>query len=82
MNRRIERAHANIWSFIRCIVSEESRFQHVHIQIEIGTQLRSRSNSTDANQKRINTLYQRYNDKQINAEDLLNGLSFLVAKKK
>ena len=38
LNRRIERAHANIWPFIGCIVDEESRFQYTYIQINIGVQ--------------------------------------------
>jgi hypothetical protein len=33
-------------------------------------------------QKRINVLNERYNNKEINAEDLMNGLSLLVANKK
>ena len=30
---RMERARTNIWSFIRCIVSKESLFQHLYVQI-------------------------------------------------
>ncbi|CAF4462764.1 unnamed protein product, partial [Rotaria socialis] len=64
-NRRMEQAHANIWSFIRCIVREESRFQHLYVQINTGSKRRPRSSYTNGIQKRIDTLMQRYNNKQI-----------------
>ncbi len=82
LNRRLERAHANIWSFIRCIASEESRFQHQYIQINTGAQQRPKSNVTDAIQKRIDTLNERYNKNEIDVEDFLNALSLLIAQKK
>ncbi len=78
----MERAHANIWSFIRCIASEESRFQHQYIQINTGAQQRPKSNVTDAIQKRIDTLNERYNKNEIDVEDFLNALSLLIAQKK
>ncbi len=78
----MERAHANIWSFIRCIVSEESRFQHSYIHINTGAQRRSKSNSTDAIQKQMDVLNERYDKNEIDVEELLNGLPLLIAKKK
>ncbi|UJR34406.1 hypothetical protein I4U23_021813 [Adineta vaga] len=39
LNRRIEQAHANIWSFIRCIINRESRFQHLYVKINTGSQM-------------------------------------------
>ena len=81
-NRRLERAHANIWSFIRCIVSEETRFQHVFVQLQTGSQRRPKATSSDLIQKRVNTLNERYTNQEIDAEELLDGLSFLIAKKK
>jgi hypothetical protein len=81
LNRRLERAHANIWSFIRCIVNEDTRFQHVHIHLQTGSQRRPKAYSSDRIQKRMNTLNERYNSQEINAEELLDGLSLLIAKK-
>ena len=52
LNRRMERAHSNMWSFIRCIVSEESRFQHVNVQPNTGVQRRPKATCTCSTQKR------------------------------
>ncbi|CAF1246239.1 unnamed protein product [Adineta ricciae] len=81
LNRRLERAHANIWTFIRCIASEESRFQHFLIQLETGAQRRAKTNATDAIQKRVDALNERYEKQEIDAENLLCGLALLVDKK-
>ncbi|CAF2869516.1 unnamed protein product [Rotaria sp. Silwood2] len=81
LNRRMGRAHANIWSFIRCIVSEESRFQHLYVQISTGAKRRPISSSTNGIQKRIDTLMARYNNNDIDVEQLLDNLSLLIAKK-
>ncbi|CAF1691325.1 unnamed protein product, partial [Adineta ricciae] len=75
------RAHANIWTFIRCIASEESRFQHFLIQLETGAQRRAKTNATNAIQKRVDPLNERYEKQEIDAENLLYGLALLVAKK-
>lgn len=81
LNWRIERAHGNIWSFIRCIVSEESRFQHLHAQMNAGAKRRPLPRSTNDIQNRINILTERYNN-NINVEQLLDSLlSLLVARK-
>lgn len=82
LNRRIQRAHANIWAFIRCLVSEESRFQHVLIRFNTGSERRPKSTSADNLQKRIVVLNQRFDNKEINADELLNGLSLLIGNKK
>ncbi|CAM4835599.1 unnamed protein product [Rotaria magnacalcarata] len=74
LNRRMEQARANIWSFIRCIVNEETRYQHSYNQINTGAQPRLQSKLTDAIQKRIDALNERYNNKEINVEELLNVL--------
>ena len=78
----MEQAHANIWSFIRCIVREESRFQHLYVQINTGSKRRPRSSYTNGIQKRIDTLTQWYNNKQIDVKQLLDNLLLLVAKNK
>jgi hypothetical protein len=82
LNRHIQRAHSDIWAFVRCLMSEESRFQHLFIQFNTGAERRPKSTSADAIQKRIKVLNERFNNKEINAEDLLNGLSLLIANKK
>ncbi len=40
-----------------------------------------KSNATDAIQKRIDILDERYNKNEINVEDFLNALSLLIAQK-
>jgi len=57
-------------------VSEECRSQLLYIQ------RRSKSNSADAISKQINTLNEGYNNKEIDVEELSNGLSLVVVKKK
>jgi hypothetical protein len=63
-------------------MSEDIRFQHSYIQINTGAQCRPKSNFTDAIQKRMDTLNEQYDKKEINVEELLNGLSMLIPKKK
>ncbi|CAF4145951.1 unnamed protein product, partial [Adineta steineri] len=58
LNRRIERAHGNIWSFIKCIINEESRFQHLYVQIITGAQRRPTPRSKN-NSQRLWTTDQR-----------------------
>jgi hypothetical protein len=47
-----------------------------------GAQRRPKATLVDTIQKRIDVLNQRYNNKQINSEELLNGLSLLIARRK
>ena len=82
MNRRIEHAHGNIWSFIRCVISEESRFQHLYVQVITGAQRRPVPRSTNNIQRRIDALMARYSNKDIDVEQLLDSLSLLIGKKK
>ena len=82
LNRRIERAHSNIWSFITCLVAEECRFQHLYSQVNAGTSLPHKTTPADSMQKRLDTLNDRYNNHEINGEQLLNALSLLIALKK
>ncbi len=64
----MERARANIWSFIRCIISEESRFQQLYVQISTDAKRRPISSSTNGIQKRIDTLMAHYNNNDIDVE--------------
>jgi hypothetical protein len=63
------------------MVSEESRFQHLYVQISTGAKRRPTSSSANGIQKRIDTIMARYNNKDIDVEQLLDNLSLLIAKK-
>jgi hypothetical protein len=63
-------------------MSEESRFQHCYIQLSSGARRRLRSKATDAIQKRIQTMNQRYNQNEISIDEFLDGLSLLIAQKR
>ncbi|CAF4935093.1 unnamed protein product [Rotaria sp. Silwood1] len=80
LNSRISKYHPNIWAFIRCIQGEENRFNHLLIQMKGGLTARPKTKKTLAIQHRIDTLYVRYNNGDINANELLDGLSYVVAK--
>ncbi|CAF3249819.1 unnamed protein product [Rotaria sp. Silwood2] len=80
LNLRISKYHPNIWAFIRCIQGEENRFNHLLMQMKGGLTARPKTKKTLAIQHRIDTLYIRYDNGDINANELLNGLSYVVAK--
>ncbi len=80
MNSRIYRHHPNIWDLISFMKAEEKRVQNITLQWSSGASKQKEKRST-ALQNRINTLYDRYNNYQITASQLLNGLSLFVAKK-
>ncbi|CAF1277492.1 unnamed protein product [Rotaria sp. Silwood1] len=81
-NRRVQILHPNIWSFIKFLQAEESRFHHRHIQFSSGLGTRTQKFKTIAIQHRIENLTERYNDGLINVMEYLDGLSLVVAKKK
>ena len=80
LNSRLSKSHPNVWTFIQCIQGEEHRFNHLMIQMKAGLSARPKTNRTQAIQQRVNTLYSRYANGDISATDLLDGLSFVVAK--
>jgi hypothetical protein len=80
LNHRIERAHPNIWSFIKCLQGEETRLRHMLLQIDAGAQARPQAAATLAIQQRIDTLNERYANNEIDLRKLLDGLSTVVAK--
>jgi hypothetical protein len=55
--------------------------KHIYIQLNPGAQGAPKSTTANIIQKRIGTLNERYNKKEIDVEELLNGLSLLVAKR-
>ncbi|CAM4967139.1 unnamed protein product [Rotaria socialis] len=80
LNLRIAKHHPNIWILIRCIQGEEIRFNHVLIQMIGGLTCRTKTAATNAIQQRIDTLYLRYQNNEITVDELLLGLSYVVAK--
>lgn len=82
LNRRIERAHSNIWSFIKCIMTEENRVKHMYAQINAGNERRPCSSAQNEMEKQLKNLYERYDSQELNSTQLLHQLSLLMAKKK
>ena len=81
-NRRVLIHHPNIWSFINLLQGEENRFNHIYTQFNAGLGARTQQKKTIAIQHRINNLDQRYYDGLINVIEYLDGLSFVVAKRR
>ena len=71
-----------MWSFIRCLISEESRFQHLYVQTITSAQRQPVTRSTNNIQRRIDALMDRYDNKNIDVEQLLESLSLLIGKEK
>jgi len=80
MNHRISRNHPHIWRFIQFMQFEEKNVQTIILQWSSGASKKQNVRTT-GKQKRIDTLYQRYNDGLINSSQLLTGLSYLVGNK-
>ena len=80
LNARISKYHPNIWAFIKCIQGEESRFNHLLIQMKGGLTARTPTKKTQAIQQRLDALYSRYDNDEINENELLESLSYVVAK--
>ncbi|CAF2042089.1 unnamed protein product [Rotaria magnacalcarata] len=81
-NRRVQINHPNIWSFIKLLQGEENRFHHMYVQFIAGLGTRSKQAKTVAIQRRIDKLGERYYDGTINTMEYLDGLSFIVTKRK
>ena len=64
------------------IQSEHARFEHILIQLDAGASVPKPSTKTKAFQLRLDTLYNRFRANEINAKELLSGLSLLIGKKK
>ncbi len=80
LNHRIEKSHSNIWSFIKTLQGEESRFRHMLIQMNAGAKGRPKTAATNAIQQRIDTLNERYSNNEIDLQLYLDGLSTVVAR--
>ncbi|CAF4099381.1 unnamed protein product [Rotaria magnacalcarata] len=62
---RLSRKHPNIWSFIQLIQSEHARFEHILIQLDAGASTSKPSTKTKAFQLRLDTLYNRFHEKEL-----------------
>ena len=71
-----------MWSFIKVRQGEENRFNHMRIQFYIGLGARTKQPRTIAIQRRVENLDMRYHDSLITPLEYLDGLSFVVAKRK
>ncbi|CAM4973970.1 unnamed protein product [Rotaria socialis] len=71
-NRRVLVHHPNIWSFIKFLQGEESRFYHMNIQFSAGLDARAKQARTMAIQRHIDCLDRRYYDGVINVMEYLN----------
>ncbi|CAF3069025.1 unnamed protein product [Rotaria sp. Silwood2] len=80
LNSRLSKSHPNIWTFIKCIQREENRFNHLMIQMKAGLSTRPKTAKTQAIQQRLDTLYTRYNNSEIVAMELFDGLSYVMTK--
>ncbi len=74
--------HPNIWSFIKFLKGEENRFHHMSIQFNAGLGTRPKQAKIIAIQRRMDNLTERYYDELISVMEYLDGLSFVVAKRK
>ncbi|CAF1191409.1 unnamed protein product [Didymodactylos carnosus] len=74
--------HPNIWHFTNCLKQEEVYYGHQVIQMRAGATGRPKTKKTNCVQRRIDTLGDRYENDEINLEEYLEGLSFVIAKDK
>ncbi|CAF1195610.1 unnamed protein product [Didymodactylos carnosus] len=77
-NIRVNKHHPNIWHFINCLGQEEVYFHHQVIQMLVGATGRSKTKKTNCVQRRIDILVDRYKNDEINLEEYLEDLSFVV----
>ena len=80
MNHRIACNHPHTWRFIQFMQAEEKNVQTIILQWFSGASKKQNVRTT-GKQKRIDTLYQRYNDGLINSSQLLTRFSYLVGNK-
>ncbi|CAF4050241.1 unnamed protein product [Rotaria sordida] len=80
MNSRIYRNHPDIWLFIKFLQNEEKRVRCISIQWSAGASRKNNPRTTSV-QHRLNSLYKRYDDNQMNSSELLQGLAYVIAKK-
>lgn len=74
--------HPNLWSFIKVLQGEENRFEHRRIQFYASLGARTKQSRTIAIQHRIDNICMRYCNSLITPMKYLDGLSFIVPKRK
>ena len=82
LNERVVRSHPNIWTFIKCLQNEQSRMHHLLLQMNVGARARQPTATTNRIQNRIETLNEQYRGGQTTIDQLLDGLSLVVATQK
>jgi len=76
--RRLQRIHPNIWSFIDSIKKEVQTVHDLIAQINCGMRPREKKTQSKLVEGRIRELYNRFDNKTITVESLLQELSFYV----
>ncbi|UJR24210.1 hypothetical protein I4U23_027177 [Adineta vaga] len=79
---RILRKHPNVWTFIQLIQSENARIEHLIVLLDAGAATSKESSKTTAFQKRFCNRKTRFHNYEINAKQLLHGLSMLIGAPK
>ena len=74
--------HPNIWTFIQLIQDENIRLEHLLIQLSAGASSSQPTARTTAFQRRFETLKQRFENSEIGAKQLLQGLALLLGSHK
>ncbi len=70
--------HPNVWTFIQLIQSENARCEHLIIQLNSGASSAKETAQTTMFQRRFETLKTRFNNNEISAAKLLDGLGLLI----
>ena len=76
----MDKFHPNVWHLIECLKKEEVCVRQQMLKIMMGGK-KNINKKTVSLQQRIHSLNSQFKEKQINIDDLLRGLSLLVATK-
>ncbi|CAF4668798.1 unnamed protein product [Rotaria sp. Silwood2] len=79
---RLNKKHPNIWIFINAIQKEIQTVHHLIFQINCGMKPRTKRPKSKIADQRMKELYERFDKKQIDPQELLKELSFFVASGK
>lgn len=81
--KKVNQHHPSVWRLITCLAQQEFTQYHRMLAAVGGLpQKRRRSKSSVKMQKRIDTLTELCKNGTITEDELLTGLTFVVAKKK
>ncbi len=75
---RVIQKRPNIWSFIHLIQNENARCENLIIQLGAGASSSNKTKRTRSFQRRFETLKTRFDNNEISAKHLLNGLGLLI----